>query len=80
LQVGLGIQPCLASLTETCSGVHIVFRFSTRVMAVRIRGAIDSVGYRIATETNVKVDAWARELATLFDHATRSDTNAKETS
>lgn len=54
-------------------------RFSTRVMAVTIRGAIDSVGYRIATEPDVKVDAWARELATLFDHATRSDTNPLET-
>jgi AcrR family transcriptional regulator len=55
-------------------------RFSTRVMAVTIRGAIDSVGYRLATEPDLEMDAYARELVTLFDHATRSETNRKETS
>lgn len=55
-------------------------RFSTRVVAVTIRGAIDSVGYRLATEPGLEMDAYARELATLFDQATRSDTKRKETS
>jgi hypothetical protein len=48
-------------------------------MAVTIRGAIDSVGYRLATEPDLEMEAYARELATLFDHATRSETNRKET-
>jgi AcrR family transcriptional regulator len=47
-------------------------RFSTRVMAVTIRAAIDAVAYRVASEPNLDVGAYARELVRLFDRATRA--------
>lgn len=46
--------------------------FSTRVMAVAIRAAIDAVAYHLSTDTNLDLGAYARELAGLFDRATRS--------
>jgi TetR/AcrR family fatty acid metabolism transcriptional regulator len=47
-------------------------RFSTRVMAVTIRAAIDAVGYRLAGDPDLELGATARELTALFDRATRS--------
>jgi TetR/AcrR family fatty acid metabolism transcriptional regulator len=46
--------------------------FSTRVMAVTIRAAIDAVGYQLAADPNLDLKATARELAALFDRATGS--------
>jgi TetR/AcrR family transcriptional regulator, fatty acid metabolism regulator protein len=47
--------------------------FSTRVMAMALRGAIDSVPAQMATQENVDLDAYAQELVTLFDRATRRE-------
>jgi AcrR family transcriptional regulator len=47
-------------------------RFSTRVMAVTIRAAIDAAAYRAATGPALDLRAYARELAGLFDRATRA--------
>ncbi|MBV9916738.1 MAG: TetR family transcriptional regulator [Solirubrobacterales bacterium] len=46
--------------------------FSTRVMAVTIRAAIDAVGYQLAADPNLDLRATARELTVLFDRATGS--------
>jgi TetR/AcrR family fatty acid metabolism transcriptional regulator len=49
-----------------------VFRqFDPRVMAISIRRAIDAVAPLYAANPNLDVPAYARELATLFDRATR---------
>jgi hypothetical protein len=40
-------------------------------MAVAIRGAIDSVPYRLVRDPDLDVDHYAREIATIFDLATR---------
>jgi AcrR family transcriptional regulator len=45
-------------------------RFSVRIMALTIRGAIDAVAYRLTDEPDLDLAACARELATLFDRAT----------
>jgi TetR/AcrR family transcriptional regulator, fatty acid metabolism regulator protein len=52
-------------------------RFSTRVMAVTIRAAIDAVGYRLAADPDLELGASARELVALFDRATRSATSGR---
>jgi TetR/AcrR family transcriptional regulator, fatty acid metabolism regulator protein len=45
--------------------------FSARVMALTIRGAIDVVPGHMAVNPNLDLESHARELVTLFDHATR---------
>ena len=45
--------------------------FDPGVMAVAIRGAIDSVPYRLVRDPDLDVDHYAREIATIFDLATR---------
>ncbi len=51
-----------------------VFRpFDRRAMAVTIRRAIDAVAPLYAANPNLDVPAYARELATLFDRATRKE-------
>jgi TetR/AcrR family fatty acid metabolism transcriptional regulator len=51
-----------------------VFRlFDARVMAVTIRRAIDTVPFLFATSPDLDVEAYGRELVTLFDRATRSE-------
>ncbi|MEX1254883.1 MAG: TetR/AcrR family transcriptional regulator [Dehalococcoidia bacterium] len=45
--------------------------FSTAVMAVAIRQAIDALGPRLHAYPDLDVDEYAVELATLFEHATR---------
>jgi AcrR family transcriptional regulator len=45
--------------------------FDPQVMALAIRGAIDQVPPRLARYPDLDVDRYARELATLFDLATR---------
>ncbi|HVC25206.1 MAG TPA: TetR/AcrR family transcriptional regulator [Acidimicrobiales bacterium] len=45
--------------------------FDPRVMAVAIRGAIESVPYRLAGDPDLDVDQYAKEIATIFDLATR---------
>ncbi len=47
--------------------------FSTRVMAVAIRNAIDGVPPQMAASPDLDLDAYARELVILFDRATRKD-------
>ena len=50
--------------------------FSTRVMAVTIRAAIDAVGYQLAADRDFDLKTNARELAALFDRATGSGESA----
>ncbi len=45
--------------------------FDPGVMAVAIRAAIDSVPHRIVRDPDLDVDRYAREIATIFDLATR---------
>ena len=45
--------------------------FDPGVMAVAIRAAIDSVPYRLARDPDLDVDHYAKEIATIFDLATR---------
>ena len=45
--------------------------FDPGVMAIAIRAAIDSVPYRIASDPDLDTDHYAREIATIFDLATR---------
>lgn len=47
--------------------------FSTRVMAVTIRAAIDAVGYQLGADPEMDLAANARELAAIFDRATRGN-------
>jgi AcrR family transcriptional regulator len=47
--------------------------FDPRVMAVTIRRAIDAVAPLYAANPNLDVVSYARELATLFDRATRKE-------
>jgi TetR/AcrR family fatty acid metabolism transcriptional regulator len=46
--------------------------FSTRTMAVTIRSAIDGLAHLIATDRSLELESYAKELATLFDLATRA--------
>jgi TetR/AcrR family fatty acid metabolism transcriptional regulator len=46
--------------------------FSTRVMAVTIRAAIDAVGFHLSADPELDLAEYARELADLFDRATRA--------
>lgn len=48
--------------------------FSTHVMAVTIRAAIDAFAYEYSANPHLDVTAHARELAALFDRATRATT------
>ena len=45
--------------------------FDPRVMATAIRAAIDTVPHRLVGEPDLDVDHYAREIATIFDLATR---------
>ena len=45
--------------------------FDPGVMAVAVRGAIDSVPYPLARDPGLDVDHYAKEIATIFDLATR---------
>jgi TetR/AcrR family fatty acid metabolism transcriptional regulator len=45
--------------------------FDRRVMAVSIRAAIDSVSHRLVRDPNLDIDHYAREIAAIFDRATR---------
>lgn len=45
--------------------------FDTRVMATVIQRAVDGLPFLLATYPDVDVDAYAREVVTLFDLATR---------
>jgi TetR/AcrR family transcriptional regulator, fatty acid metabolism regulator protein len=47
--------------------------FDLRVMAVTIRRAIDAIPPLLAAHPDLDVAAYARELVTLFDHATRKE-------
>jgi TetR/AcrR family fatty acid metabolism transcriptional regulator len=52
--------------------------FDPQVMAVAIRGAIDQVPPRLARYPDLDVDRYARELAALFDRATRREPERPE--
>jgi TetR/AcrR family fatty acid metabolism transcriptional regulator len=52
--------------------------FDPEVMALAIRGAIDQVPPRMARYPDLDVDHHARELATLFDLATRAEAHPPE--
>jgi TetR/AcrR family fatty acid metabolism transcriptional regulator len=45
--------------------------FSTRVMAVAIRNAIDGLASQLAVDPKLNLESYANELATIFDLATR---------
>jgi TetR/AcrR family fatty acid metabolism transcriptional regulator len=45
--------------------------FSARVMAITIRVAIDAVSPQLVADPKLNLDLYARELASLFDRATR---------
>jgi len=45
--------------------------FDTRVMAAVIQRAVDGLPFLLATYPNIDVDAYAREVVTLFELATR---------
>lgn len=45
--------------------------FDTRVMAIAIRNVIDGIPPQIVDNPTIDLDAYAREVAALFDHATR---------
>ncbi len=47
--------------------------FDPRVMAIAIRGAIESVPYRLVGDPELDIEHYAREVATIFDLATRVD-------
>jgi AcrR family transcriptional regulator len=47
--------------------------FDPQVMAITIRRAIDAVPYLYAADPGLDVPAYARELSTLFERATRQD-------
>jgi TetR/AcrR family transcriptional regulator, fatty acid metabolism regulator protein len=47
--------------------------FDLRVMAVTIRRAIDAVPFLFTTTPDLDVEAYGRELVTLFDQATRKE-------
>jgi hypothetical protein len=55
-----------ARVSVTCSLVL----FDLRVMAITIRQAIDVVPRWLSANPNLDVEAYARELVTLFDRAT----------
>jgi AcrR family transcriptional regulator len=48
--------------------------FDARVMAETIREAIDALPRRMAANPDLEIDLYRRELADLFDRATRSET------
>jgi len=69
-------EPLLATLEALlCKGQQDgEFRaFDPHVMAVTIRRAIDAVSPLLATYPDLDVDAYGRELMTLFDRATRRE-------
>ncbi|GAT66226.1 tetR family transcriptional regulator [Planomonospora sphaerica] len=47
--------------------------FSTRVMAVTVKQAVDGVFIQLAAHPDLDFDAYARELVTTFDIATRKE-------
>jgi AcrR family transcriptional regulator len=47
--------------------------FDKRIMAVTLRGAIDNFGSQLATNEDLDVELYARELKELFMHAVRKD-------
>ena len=63
-----GLQQLLAKLQD--SG-ELRADFDPAVMALAIRAAIDAAGARLAREPGLDVDHYGRELATLFERATR---------
>jgi AcrR family transcriptional regulator len=52
--------------------------FNVHVMAVSIRQAIDGVSPQLIADRALDLEAYAEELASIFDHATRSGARRKE--
>lgn len=52
-------------------------RFSTRVMAVTIRAAIDAAAFELAGDTSLDLRSTAKELAALFDRATHGESSGR---
>ncbi len=48
--------------------------FDPKIMAMAIRSAIDAVARRLASDPNLDVDNYAKEIASIFDLATRAET------
>ena len=74
IDLGLAFNPSVAALEKMLrSGQERgEFReFSTRVMAVTIRNAIDSLVSLLAADAELDIKLYANELATLFNIATR---------
>ena len=51
-------------------------KHDARVMAIAIRNAIDGVPAQMTADPKLDLDAYARELVTLFDRATRATSDA----
>jgi AcrR family transcriptional regulator len=62
------LEELLARLQAEC---ELRSDFDPRVMAAAIRAAIDSVPYRLVRDPDLDVDHYAKEIATIFDLATR---------
>jgi len=74
VDLALAFEPAVIALENMLrSGQeHGEFReFSTRVMAVTIRNAIDALAPLLAADPKLDLKLYANELATLFDIATR---------
>ena len=48
--------------------------FDPKIMAIAIRAAIDAVARQLAADPNLDVDNYAKEIASIFDLATRAET------
>ncbi|GAA4259372.1 hypothetical protein [Dactylosporangium darangshiense] len=47
--------------------------FTTRTMAMTVRAAIDAIGPQISVIPDLDLDAYARDLVSLFRHATEQE-------
>ena len=74
VDLGLAFEPAvmaLATMPPRSGQEHGEFReFSTTVMAVTIRNAIDSLAPLLAADPKMDLKFYAKELATTFDRAT----------
>lgn len=74
IDLALAFEPAVQALENMLKSgqEHGEFReFSTRVMAVTIRNAIDSLAPILAADPKLDLKLYANELATLFNIATR---------
>ena len=68
---GVAVQLLEAELARLQGEGEFRRDFDPAVMATAIRAAIDSVPHRLVGDPNLDIDHYAREIATIFDLATR---------